>query len=212
MTHLNKSDEFIKREYNFLAKHYDERWASYVGASILKTRDRICLDQTDLLLDVGCGTGSFLKAISNTSPSIILTGVDLSEGMLRRAHEKLGDEADLYLAAADSLPFGSNYFDVVVSNSSLHYWRNPRKCFDELFRVLKPGGQLVITDWCEDFLSCRICDLILRIFDRAHFKTYHIDELLKLVSESKFSGMEIESYKVNWLWGLMTLSCTKPQA
>ena len=189
MSVLNKSDEPVKREYDSLANHYDKRWPTYIAVSILETKNRLCLNQDDELLDVGCGTGSFLENIAISNKTIKLFGTDLSEGMLRRAHSKLGEGAGLYLASADSLPFDSNYFNVVVSVSSLHYWRNPRACFDELFRVLKPGGQLVITDWCEDFLSCRICDLILRLFNRAYFKSYSKDELSKLASGSGFSGM-----------------------
>jgi hypothetical protein len=77
-------------------------------------------------------------------------------------------------------------------------------CLGEIIRVLKLQGKLVITDWCDDYITCRICDFFLHLFNRAHFKTYSRKECENLLRESGFYNIQIERYKINWLWGMMT--------
>ncbi len=79
-------------------------------------------------------------------------------------------------------------------------------------RVLKPGGEIVITDWCHDYLACRVYDLILRCFNRAHFRTHGRGECRRLLEDSKFQSIDIERYKINWLWGLVTAKAQKRAA
>ena len=73
-----------------------------------------------------------------------------------------------------------------------------------MLRVLRPGGQLVITDWCDDYLACRICDWYLRIFSAAHYRTYGVRQCRTLLERAGARGVAVQRYKINWLWGLMT--------
>jgi ubiquinone/menaquinone biosynthesis C-methylase UbiE len=155
-------------------------------------------------LDIGCGTASLFQAILAEYPSVELVGVDLSTEMLKVAHKKLGDQAVFLAAQAQSLPFPSKSFDVVVSCNAFHYWREPEECLSEIARVLKPNGRIVITDWCDDYVACRLCNFLLRIFSRTHFKTYGRVECGRLLRVTGFRNVQIERYKINWLWGLMT--------
>ena len=101
-------------------------------------------------------------------PSLTLAGIDLVPEMLGIARVRLGSRVHLVAGNAEGLPFDRGTFDIVTSSSSFHYWLDPGRGLDEISRVLRPGGRLVITDWCDDYLACRICDIVLRVFNRAH--------------------------------------------
>ena len=197
------------REYADIAPQYDMRWAAYITATLRETLKRLDIKPTDRLLDIGCGTGSLLHAISQKHPSVNLIGLDISSEMLKVACNKQINKCNLISGKAQFLPFHSHSFDVVVSCNAFHYWRNPEACLREIARVLKPQGMIVITDWCDDYISCKICDLFLRMFNRAHFKTYGKDACERLLREADYGNVRVERYKINWLWGMMT---TKAQA
>jgi hypothetical protein len=68
---------------------------------------------------------------------------------------------------------------------------------------------VVITDWCDDYLACRICDLLLRWVKGAHFRAYSLEECGRFLKDAGFGSVYLERYKINWLWGLMTASGQK---
>ena len=105
---------------------------------------------------------------------------------------------------ADALPWSAGSFDVVVSCNMFHYISHPVVALKEMGRVLRPGGTLVMTDWCDDYLACRLCNLYLRLTNRAFYKTYRQKECLELFHAAGYREVRIERYKISWLWGLMT--------
>jgi ubiquinone/menaquinone biosynthesis C-methylase UbiE len=200
----------VVQEYARLAPEYDARWSFYVEATSRETLARLDLKPTDRLLDVGCGTGALLSRLSRSHPAERLFGVDPVPEMLTAARRGLPPAVQLAAGWAERLPFESGRFDVVVSCNVFHYIRQPMTALSEMDRVLRSGGQLVITDWCDDYLACRACDLYLRLFSPAHFKIYRRQECMRLLREAGHGDAEVERYKISWLWGLMTARVTKP--
>lgn len=199
----------LLHEYSRLAPRYEQRWYSYVNASVRETLRRMPLKPGDRVLDVGCGTGYLLEVLAHTVPYVQLAGVDLSGKMLEVARCRLGKSVDLKEARAEALPFPDASFDVVVSTSVFHYIREPVVALHEMFRVLKPLGRIVITDWCHDFLACRLYELFLIVFHRPHFKIYSTKECQKLLEDAGFAQVCVEQYRITWLWGLMTAVAMK---
>ena len=184
----------VRERYDRLAKHYDERWADYIGSSVRHTLDAIRRAPGEIILDVGCGTGAVQRQLGDH-----VVGVDLSEGMLAR-----GAGAR---AAADvlSLPFPDHAFDIVVSISSLHYWVDPIHALREIRRVTKPEGRLVLTDWCDDYLACRLCDRLLRLWRAGGYvRAYRARELRELIENAGYTTAVVDTYRIGRLWGLMT--------
>jgi ubiquinone/menaquinone biosynthesis C-methylase UbiE len=194
----------VVAEYARAAEHYDEKWAFYVEATTRETLRRLPMTSGARVLDVGCGTGELMRRLRAKYPHAVLAGLDPVAEMLAVARDKLSGNEDLRTGYADALPWGAGSFDVVVSCNMFHYISHPVEALREMGRVLRPGGSLVLTDWCDDYLACRVCNLYLRLTNRAFYKTYRQAECRQLLHAAGYRDVTIERYKISWLWGLMT--------
>jgi ubiquinone/menaquinone biosynthesis C-methylase UbiE len=102
------------------------------------------------LLDIGCGTGAFLREVKRNHPRLGVTGLDLSEPYLRVARRRLRpwSRARLIEGAAEAIPFADAEFDIVSCLYLFHELppRVRRAVVAEIRRVLKPGGTLILVD------------------------------------------------------------------
>jgi len=107
------------------------------------------------VLDLGCGPATQLGQVAALNPAIRFTGVDLSPTMLASARTHVGEMnlANVSLVEADITRlrmFGAQSFDGVISTLALHHLPSTahlEACFDEIARVLRPGGALYIADF-----------------------------------------------------------------
>jgi len=93
------------------------------------------------LLDAGCGTGWFSKWACDRKAMV--TSMDLGEGLLKRVAAKCDSER--IVGSILEIPFSDNTFDIVVSSEVIEHTPDPKKAIQELYRVLKPGGTLVLS-------------------------------------------------------------------
>ena len=130
--------------------------------------------------------------------------------MLRQAIGKgLGKRVGWVQAEAGKLPLADSSFDGVVCANSFHYFRRPEAALAEVRRVLRPGGSLVLVDWCDDYVTCKLCSWWLRWTDTAFFRTYALGECRALLEQAGFSVVRHHRFRVGWLWGLMRFSCRR---
>jgi ubiquinone/menaquinone biosynthesis C-methylase UbiE len=102
----------------YYGKHASKLYNSVIG----KINDFKCTK----VLDVGCGTGTILSLLSKNE-SISLSGVDLSEGMLNMAKQKLNDRVELKLGDSEQLPWDNSTFDAIICTDSFHHYPEPEK-------------------------------------------------------------------------------------
>jgi ubiquinone/menaquinone biosynthesis C-methylase UbiE len=95
------------------------------------------------VLDIGCGTGQLTARIRETLPAARVVGCDFSHGMLRHARPRSADIGWIQGDAA-RLPLQDGTFDAVVSTEAFHWFPDQDAALGELFRVLSPGGRLLL--------------------------------------------------------------------
>lgn len=104
----------------------------------------------DRLLDVGSGSGRLYEALRGQDLEFF--GIDSSEEMIKFCREKFGQDSKTHFELGDILkiPFPDNYFDAVFCLATLHHIPSCElrlKALRELQRVIKPNGQLIMTNW-----------------------------------------------------------------
>jgi ubiquinone/menaquinone biosynthesis C-methylase UbiE len=105
--------------------------------------------------DIGCGTGLLATELARQAPDLHITGVDLAAEMLAQAQEHaaqmdVAGRVTFLLGNGNRLPFEDRALDLVVSTLSLHHWADPVGVFNEIARVLRPGGAFLIADLRRD--------------------------------------------------------------
>lgn len=104
-----------------------------------------------LILDVATGTGDFAIQALSLNPDRIF-GIDISEGMLEMGRNKLKDrnlssKIELLQGDSENIPFEENKFDAVTVAFGVRNFENLEKGLREIFRVLKPGGKLIVLEF-----------------------------------------------------------------
>ena len=102
-------------------------------------------DFTDLL-DCGCGTAPMLSLLQKKYPEKHYTGIDLTPEMIEVAKAKHMPGVELVVGDCEKLPFADRSFDVVICCQSFHHYPNVQDFFDSVYRVLRPGGRLILRD------------------------------------------------------------------
>jgi ubiquinone/menaquinone biosynthesis C-methylase UbiE len=107
------------------------------------------------VVDIGCGPGYLLQVVAKELPNSSLVGVDISDEMVKTAKANFkainpNKEVEFKQGSTEHLPFRDSTQDFVISTFSLHHWNEPRSAFNEIYRVLKPGGQMLVYDFRRD--------------------------------------------------------------
>src|SRR5882724_7193660 len=96
------------------------------------------------VLDAGCGTGGLIRRLAPFRPTWRWTGVDVSPVALELARQRCRSEVKFREASVTALPSGDAHFDAVVSADVLYHVDDDALALREFFRVLRPGGVVVL--------------------------------------------------------------------
>ena len=171
--------------YKYLSQVYDEInpyiWNEEMRDTAMSMID---IQQDDMVLDVGCGTGFATEALIERSDNVY--GLDQSAHQLENAWKKLGkhDPVTFTFGDAERLPFASNTFDVVWSSGSIEYWPNPVLALREFNRVLKPGGEVLVVgpNNPETTVMEKLADAIMLFYGK--------DEADRMFTEAGFTHID----------------------
>ncbi len=175
---------------------------------------RLCLEPNKIL-DVGTGTGALLERMHILYPAASLTGVDVAYNMCLFAQQKLGAGCHIINGDAESLPFRSGSFDLVVSSSALQWVSNLSDTLHELHRVVRPGGTISLAFFCDGTLtelqgcfrnaSRRLSDESSQTSSRLH-GFWTVDEVTSIVKDMDLEEAVIAlETEIDWYEDLHSL-------
>ena len=136
-----------KKIYDVHSMFYDATFGRLVRRRIERAIRHMNIADSDLVLDLGIGTGVSLNYYPNKGH---IVGIDLSNGMLREARKKIRergmDNTQVFQANALQLPFGDDTFDHVFISHVITVVSDPYMLVREAQRVCKPGARIVIVN------------------------------------------------------------------
>lgn len=145
---LNKQPDQVSGMFDDVAKHYDRTNTVLSAGNAVLWRmamvRAVAPQQGERILDVAAGTGTSSAALARSGAEVI--ALDFSAGMVaegRRKHKKI----EFIEGDAERLPFLDNQFDAVTISFGLRNVNDPKQALAEMFRVLKPGGRLVVCEF-----------------------------------------------------------------
>ncbi|WP_456329149.1 methyltransferase domain-containing protein [Archaeoglobus sp.] len=130
--------------YRYFSKIYDYINPIFYSDEMRKTVvDMANINGNSLVLEVGCGTGFTTEEIVRRTGKDKVVAVDLTPEQMMKARAKLTN-VNYFLGDAENLPFKDDSFDAAISAGSIEYWPHPQKGIEEMARVTKSGGKVVI--------------------------------------------------------------------
>jgi ubiquinone/menaquinone biosynthesis C-methylase UbiE len=148
------------------------------------------LKQTDRVLDIGFGGGVTIERMLKTIDTGKIYGVDFSREMVDKAKQKFklaieSDKVSIEFADVRALPFEENTFDKVCTVNTIYFWDEPLASLQEIKRVMKDGGRLVVGIRSADKMK----DLPVTQYN---FRLYDPAGVRDLLLEAGFTDISIE--------------------
>lgn len=141
-------------KYDWLTKLYDPLISTLMPEKEFKNTliEQSALEPGKKVLDFGCGSLTLTLLAKEKNPATTFHAIDVDKQILSIAEKKLkksGTEVSIVHYDGNMLPFSNSYFDRVVSSLVFHHLTKEQKhqALTEIFRVLKPTGELHIADW-----------------------------------------------------------------
>ncbi|MDI9475432.1 MAG: class I SAM-dependent methyltransferase [Natronincolaceae bacterium] len=147
------------------ADDYDRWYESKLGKFVDKVETELAFSLFEpvpgmKILDMGCGTGNFSIKLAEKGCKVF--GIDISEEMLKKAREKAQKrnlDIEFYNMDVYNINFPGESFDGIFSMAAFEFIKEPQKAYDEMYRVLKRNGYLLIgtinrkSKWGEFYVS-----------------------------------------------------------
>lgn len=153
------------------------------------------------ILEIACGTGRVTQHLVSSVKHHTLTATDLNPDMIEVAREKVKNKKIKWLPAdAMDLPFDEHSFDLVVLQFGIMFFPDKQKGLNEVYRVLRPGGQLIFSTWDKPeavpavYLAKKIIENYLGdglpVFYDIPYSMHNKEELISLAEEAGFKEVK----------------------
>ena len=139
-----------KKYFDEIAHQWDNMQQSFFSETVKDKAFSVAgVERGKIAADIGAGSGFITGGLIGRGLKVI--AVDQSEAMLVEMRKKFSgaEGIEYYLGEAERLPIPDEAVDYAFANMYIHHVESPQKAIQEMVRILKPGGKLVITDMDE---------------------------------------------------------------
>ncbi|WP_077401459.1 class I SAM-dependent methyltransferase [Cellulophaga omnivescoria] len=152
------------------------------------TYELLKINDNNAVLEIGIGNGKFIKDILDNTSRVSYTGIDISETMIteaKRINSSLFETGyvDIFVADIEKIPVWDETFDKICTVNTIYFWKNPIKALEEVYRVLKKKGILIVS--FRPFISGQTLD-----FTQYGFKEYRNEDFESLIEQTNFKIIE----------------------
>lgn len=164
------------------------------------------LEKNFTILDVGCGGGRTIQKLAALAPAGMIFGIDYADGSVaasraRNAQLIAAGRVEIKQAAVSQLPFPADTFDLVTAVETQYYWPDLVKDMQEILRVLKPGGRLIVI--AESYRNGAYNWLQGPVMKLVKSSNLGVEDHRRLFAESGYTEVEIfEERSKGWLCGI----------
>lgn len=210
---MSKQTYIPALKYNWLTKIYNPLVAFTMPELKFKKAliQQACIGNNHTILDFGVGTATLSLLVKNEHKEAIVNGVDVDDKILKIAAEKIKEQkTEIILAKYDgiTLPYPTNHFDRVLTSLVFHHLDKNQKenSLKEIYRVLKPNGELHIADWGKpNHFGMRIAFYFVQFLDGFKTTTDNIKGLIpEYLKNAQFNNVET-SKSFNTIFGTLWL-------
>jgi len=158
------------------------------------------------ILDVGCGGGRTIQKLAALATEGMVYGVDYAKGSIAASHAKNAEliqtgRVEIKQASVSQLPFPENKFNVVTAVETQYYWPELLKDMQEIRRVLKPGGTLIVI--AESYKKGAYEKLQRPVMKLLRSANLGVDEHRALFSTACYTDVQIfEERSKGWICGI----------
>jgi len=198
-----------KQGYDWDGQFYQDNSAVQFDLGI-RAMNKLKLEGNESLLDIGCGNGKLTIELAKRLPNGNITAIELSKDMIKQAKinfEKEGiDNVRIVNMNMNDIDF-RNQFDLVFSNSAIHYVKDLGVTYKAIYDALKKNGQIIIQTLLREmsYVTSSIKDIIQLDEFKEYFQGFQmlwnslsINQTKRILEKINFKDIDIEPYKKNF--------------